>query len=136
MLFLVINCPLQGTYDVVLSEMMFNTTIGEIVNGEKELTNSQVPKETKSGLIRRLTFSKVKVVNVKKSNEIEFLYANSVIVVSKNEKKGALTNQVTVTRYWQSVYSGFIESEHLFDLLNGPYDDIFVFDHYAVVIKN
>lgn len=41
-----------------------------------------------------------------------------------------------MTRYWQNVYTNWLEKEHLFDLLNGPYDDIFVFDKYAIVVKN
>jgi len=79
----------------------------------------------------------VKVEFIKKSNERENkLYQNSLIVVSKNETSGAGANQLTVTRYWQNIYTNWIESEHIFDLQGGPYDDIYVFDHYAIVLKN
>jgi hypothetical protein len=43
---------------------------------------------------------------------------------------------LTFTRYWQNSFTNWIESEHLFDSIDGPYDDIFVFDNYAVVVKN
>ena len=39
-------------------------------------------------------------------------------------------------RYWQNIYTNWIESEYLFDIMNGPYDDVFVFDKYALVIKD
>lgn len=41
-----------------------------------------------------------------------------------------------MTRYWKNIYTHWIETEYLFDVQNGPYDDIFVFDDYAVVLKN
>ena len=41
-----------------------------------------------------------------------------------------------MTRYWQNVYSNWIESELLFEIVNGPYDDVFVFDKYAITIKD
>mgnify|MGYP006889601728 CR=1 FL=1 len=39
-------------------------------------------------------------------------------------------------RYWQNVMTSWVESEHLFDIVGGPYDDFFVFDEYAVVLKD
>ena len=41
-----------------------------------------------------------------------------------------------MTRYWKNTYSHWIESDYLFDLQDGPYDDIFVFDDYALALKN
>ena len=41
-----------------------------------------------------------------------------------------------MTKYWQNIFTNWIESEYMFDLLNGPYDDIFVFDRYAITMKN
>ena len=41
-----------------------------------------------------------------------------------------------MTRYWQNPFGFWLESEHLFDLSNGPYDDVFVFDNYAIVVDS
>ena len=43
---------------------------------------------------------------------------------------------MTVVRYWQNQLTGSIQSEVVCELINGPYDDLWVFDHYAVTIKN
>ena len=57
-----------------------------------------------------------------------------MIVVYKNETENSYDNQYSVMRFWQNSFTLWIESEHLFDIQNGPYDDIFVFDNYAVVV--
>ena len=115
--------------------MLANTTIFNITNEIQGAPDSE--DDSDLDYIRRISVSNVKVEFVKASNERENkLYKNSLIVVSKNETSGAGANQLTVTRYWQNVFTNWIESEHLFDLQGGPYDDIFVFDHYAIVLKN
>ena len=55
-------------------------------------------------------------------------------MVAKNETEKAREQQYSVMRYWQNTFSGWVESEHLFDFSNGPYDDVFIFDKYAIVI--
>lgn len=40
-----------------------------------------------------------------------------------------------MTRYWRDRFSETLESEYLFDLQDGPYSDIFVFDRYGIAIK-
>ena len=57
-------------------------------------------------------------------------------MVSKNDEENALENQYRVHRYWQDSFSNWVESEHLFDLSDGPYDNVFVFDKHAIVTKN
>lgn len=74
---------------------------------------------------------------IKQTNEIsDPNYKDALIVVTKNTTTGANDNQFTVTRYWQNIFSNSIKSEHLFDLVSGPYDNIFVFDDYAIVLKD
>ena len=34
------------------------------------------------------------------------------------------------------MYTGWLEKEYLFDILGGPYDDFFLFDDYAIVLKD
>ena len=117
--------------------MMANTTLPEIQNEIKGQDDTIVTEDTEKDFIRRLTFENVKVEFIKKSNEVENkLHRRGLIVVTKNETANAGPNQLSVTRYWQNVYTNWIESEYLFDVQNGPYDDIFVFDKYAVVIKD
>ena len=41
-----------------------------------------------------------------------------------------------MTRYWQNVYTNWIESELIFEAINGPYSEFFVFDKYAIVVTN
>lgn len=41
-----------------------------------------------------------------------------------------------MTRYWQNIYTNWIESELIFELVNGPYDDVSIFDKYAITIKD
>ena len=116
---------------------MANTTIPDIQNEIKGSDDTIVTTDTEQDYIRRLTFTDVKVEFIKKSNEVKNkLHRRGLIVVTRNETANAGPNQLTVTRYWQNVYTNWIESEFLFDVQGGPYDDIFVFDHFAVVIKN
>ena len=76
-----------------------------------------------------MSVSNVKVTHVKRSYEYaEPLYRNALIVVSKNETAKARPSQYSVTRYWQNTYTNWIESEFLFDLPVGPYNDVFIFD--------
>ena len=56
--------------------------------------------------------------------------------MAKNETAKATDSQYSVTRYWQNTFSSWIESEHLFDFSNGPYDDVFIFDKYAIVVDS
>ena len=78
----------------------------------------------------------VQVAFVKPSYETETFFKDSMIVVSKNTTENALDAQYSVTRYWQNPYNFWLESEYLFDLSNGPYDDFFIFDQYAIVIDS
>ncbi len=133
----VINCPREDKFDVILSVMMANTTIPDIQNEIKGSDDTVVTSDTEKDYIRRLSFTDVKVEFIKKSNEVaNKLHRRGLIVVTRNETANAGPNQLTVTRYWQNVYTNWVESEFLFDVQGGPYDDIFVFDHFAVVIKN
>lgn len=64
-----------------------------------------------------MTVTDANVAFVKRSGEVDsVLFANSVIVVRQNTSADARAGQYTVTRYWQNVFSGWIESEHMFDL--------------------
>ena len=76
------------------------------------------------------------MVLVKKSNEA--LFPNALIILTKTKDENR--NEVyRVTRYWQEQHQtsvNWIQTEHMFDLLLGPYQDIFVFDKYAIVLKN
>lgn len=83
--------------------------------------------------IRRIAVKDIVVVAVKKSNELETLYKDALIVVAKGTGQG---QTYTVTRYWKNRFTNWVESEHLFDLLDGPYDDLFVFDSHAIALKD
>ena len=79
----------------------------------------------------------VEVAFVKFSNErADPVYSTSVIVVSKSQTSGALSTQYSVTRYWQNLFTNWIESELIFEAVNGPYDEFFVFDKYAITVKD
>ena len=73
---------------------------------------------------------------VKRTNEREKFFKDGVIVVTKNETAKARDQQFSVMRYWQNTFTDWLESEHLFDLSNGPYDDVFIFDKYAIVVDS
>ena len=134
---IVINCPREDRYTVILTEMMANTTFTNIVNEIKGAQDSVVTDDASKDYIRRIEVTNVKVAFVKFSNErADPLYETSVIVVSLNEASDAVSGQYTVTRYWQNIYTNWIESELIFELVKGPYDDVFVFDKYAITIKD
>ena len=114
---------------------MSNTTISGIVNEIQGQDDSVLTTDSELDYIRRIEVSSVTVTHVTRSYErSEPLYKDALIVVSKNVTTGAGSNQYSVTRYWQNIYTNWIESEHLFDVTNGPYDDFFVFDDYAITI--
>ena len=116
---------------------MSNTTISGIVNEIKGQDDSVVTTDSEQDYIRRIAVSSVTVTHVQRSYERnEPLYKDALIVVSKNDTTGAGANQYSVTRYWQNIFTNWIESEHLFDVTDGPYDDFFVFDDYAITIKD
>ena len=95
-----------------------------------------MPTDLQKDSIRRISVENVKVVFVKRSNEFEQLFRDSIIVIAKNETDKAFDAQYSVTRYWKNTFSGNLEGKHLFDLSNGPYDDVFVFDFYAIVVDS
>jgi len=98
---LVLNCPREKRFEVILTEMMANTTISEITNEIQGLDDSEYTADTDLDYTRRVTVTNVIVTFVKASNEVsDPLYKNSLIVVSKNETSAASANQYTFTRYW------------------------------------
>ena len=124
-------------YEVILTQSMQNSTISEIVNEIKGQDDTIIITDTELDFTRRVLVEDIKVVFVKKTNELDNIdERDGLIVVAKNETSGAGSNQYSVTRYWQNFQTNWIETEYLFDLVNGPYDDIFVFDNYAIVIKD
>lgn len=101
--------------------MMANTTIDGIQN-ELDYT-------------RRTSVTNIIVKFIKPTNEYnDRVHSLGLIVVAKAED--ATTEQYSVTRYWQNLYTNWLESEYLFDILGGPYDDFFLFDDYAIVLKD
>ena len=114
---IVINCPRTDTYEVILSEMMANTTLTDIVNEVKGAQDSIVPSDPELDYTRRVTVTDVKVAFIKKSNErSNKMYEDALIVVARNQTANAGPNQYSVTRYWQNILTNWVESEHLFDL--------------------
>ena len=131
-----ISCEKENRYHVLLSEMLANTTISEIQNEIVGQDDNIIPTDPDHDAIRHLTFEDVEVAFVKRSNEREKFFKDSIIVVAKNETVRAREQQYSVMRYWQNTFSNWVESEHLFDLSNGPYDDVFIFDKYAIVVDS
>lgn len=125
-------------FQVILSDMLRNTTVNEIQNdirGKADSTLKESDRDAKD-YIRKIQVDNVNVAMVRPSHEqFEPLYRDSLIVVTQN-KTAESSGQYSVTRYWKNIYTHWIETEYLFDVQNGPYDDIFVFDDYAVVLKN
>ena len=117
--------------------MLANTTISEIRNEVKGVPDDQTDASNdERDYIRRITVEGVSVSLVTKSYEWqEPLFRDALIVVSKVDSDAG-PPVYSVWRYWQNIYTNWIESELLFATLNGPYDDIFVFDKYAVVVKD
>ena len=135
MFFKVINCPRDNSYEVILSEMMANTTISKIQNEYKGAIDEFAPDDDQKDHIRRATVTAVDVAFVKRTNEVsDAIKSLGLVVVSRAEKSKA--EQYSVTRYWQDLYSGWLQKEYLFDVTNGPYDDFFLFDGYAIVMKD
>ena len=82
---LVINCPREDFYDVILSEMMANTTVPNIQNTIKGADDSVVTTDTELDYTRRIRVTDVRVVMVKKSLEKDNkLYQDSLIVVTRS----------------------------------------------------
>ena len=61
------------------------------------------------------------------------MYQGAFVVVTS---KGGSIGQYTVTRYWKNRFTNWVESEHLFDILGGPYSNLFLFDGYAIAVKD
>ena len=106
---LVVNCPREKTYDVFLTKH-----------------EGGAPKLKEKG---------VNVIIVKESNEARF--PGALIVLTKDSKNG---NEVyRATRYWSEVDTQTgqkrIQTEHVIDQMEGPFEDLFVFDGYAVMLK-
>ena len=84
----------------MLTEMMANSTVSDIVNEIKGAEDAIVSSDKTKDYIRRIDVSNVKVAFVKLSNErSDALYKTSVIVVSENEESSS-SGVYTVTRYW------------------------------------
>ena len=60
----------------------------------------------------------------------------SVIVAIKSWQDNAGPEQLSVLRYYQDVVNRSIEYEYLFDLVRGPYDDIFLFDDFLITLSS
>lgn len=89
----VINCPRENTYTVLLTEMMANTTLTEIVNEVQGADDTIVTTDSELDFTRRLSFTNVDVSFVKRSYEVaEPMYRDSIIVVNKNTTTGAGAN--------------------------------------------
>ena len=97
---LVIACPTQRRFTVVLSDWLRNTTLSEITNDD-----------TDSGTIRILSVSNVQVTHVRRSHEYyDPMYRDSTIVVTKNSTAAAGSGQYSVTRFWRNPFTRSIES--------------------------
>lgn len=115
--------------------MMANTTIGDIQNEYRGAIDEFVPNDAQKDYIRRESVTNVIVKFIKKTNEVSNkIESLGLIVVSKSET--ATIEQYSVTRYWQNLYTSWLEKEYLFDIMGGPYEDFFLFDDYAIVLKN
>ena len=78
---------------MILTEMLTNTTVTEIVNeikGADDKAND--PLDTDKDYIRRVQVTDVRVSLITRSFESVNLYKDSLIVVSKNEEENALEN--------------------------------------------
>ena len=114
---------------------MANTTLTNIQNTYRGAIDKFVPTDKQKDDIRRESVSNVIVRHIKKSNEAKNpLHSLGLIVVAK--KEDATIEQYSVTRYWQNLYTTWLESEYLFDVIGGPYDDFYLFDDYAIVLKD
>ena len=83
---LVINCPRENSYEVLLSEMMANTTIGDIQNEYRGAIDEFVPNDAQKDYIRRESVTNVIVKFIKKTNEVSNkIESLGLIVVSKSE---------------------------------------------------
>ena len=58
----IFNCPRTDTYDVILTEMLTNTTVSEIVNEVKGIDDKENdPSDTERDYIRRIQVTDVRV---------------------------------------------------------------------------
>ena len=64
---IVINCPREDKYTVLLTEMMANSTFTDIVNEIKGAQDSVVTNDASKDYIRKVEVSNVKVAFVKLS---------------------------------------------------------------------
>ena len=74
---------------------------------------------------------------VKQSNEL--LYPGALIVMTRDSSGDENNAIYKVFRYWQEVHKtsvDWIQQKHIFSLKTGPYEDLFVFDEFAIVLKN
>lgn len=67
---IVINCPRENSYEVILSEMMANTTIAGIQTEFRGAIDEFAPNDSQTDYIRRLSVPNVIVKFVKKTNEV------------------------------------------------------------------
>ena len=94
-----INCPKESKFEVLITEMMANTTMSDIKNEVRGQDDSRFKSDTDLDYIRRISVSNVKVSNVKASNEVsDLLERNALIVVTKNSAGTA--NHYSFRRYW------------------------------------
>ena len=129
----VINCPSRNSYDVILTEMMVNGTVAEIENKIEGVPDDVMPQDTRVDKIRRVSVTDTTVEFIQKSQEKEDGYHGAFVVVTN---KGGSFGQYQVTRYWKNRDTNWVESEHMFDLLGGPYTNLFLFDGYAITVQN
>ena len=75
------------------------------------------------------------VIIVKESNEARF--PGALIVLTKNSKNRS--EGYRATRYWSEIDAltgqKRIQTEHVIEQMEGPFEDLFVFDGYAVMLK-
>ena len=87
----VINCPRENSYEVVLSEMLANTTLSDIQNEYRGAIDEFVPSDSQTDYIRRASVTGVDVLFIKKTNEIaNLIHSLGLIVVAK---KSDATNE-------------------------------------------
>ena len=97
--FIVVNCPKQDTYDVILTEALTKGT-GKISEIENDI-NDQGEQ-----VIRRITEINVKVVMVKQSNELKF--PGALFVLTRESSEGSKTIY-KVYRYWQDLHQTSVD---------------------------
>ena len=99
--FSVINCPSQNFYEVLTTDYLAKTPIGDIYNEINGEDDTLFPEDPELDFTRRVTVTDANVAFVKRSGELDsVLFANSVIVVRQRSEAGASAGQLSVIRYW------------------------------------